>query len=270
MLRLESEPDEGGGVPGSPRLSDRPPVGEPLVVSRRRGARQPAEPAVPVPTGPLAGQVGLVTGAAGELGLAFVDALVDRGARVLLLDRDLDGLRSAASRLPSDDRGVVLRCDLGSVADVEAVCDFVRMAGTSVDLVVHAASTDPGGDEDTVEALDHQYAVGVRAPVLLATHLASSMAPSAGVLVVDREPPPGDAGAVARRAVLASARQGLVELLRSGLVADGVHLLSASCSPTSDAGEFASVVLDAACRPGDARVTNLSVGAAPDITQPLD
>lgn len=266
MHRAENEPDDGGSIPGSPRLSDSPPVGEPLVVSRRRGGTKPAEAAVVVPTGPLAGQVGLVTGAAGEIGGAFVDALVDRGARVLLVDDDLDSLRDAAARLPSDDRAVVLRCDLSSVDDVEATCEFVRLAGASVDLVVHAASTVPAPTADAVEALDRQYAVGVRAPTLLSSRLAPSMSATAGVLFVDREPPPDDAGGTARRAVLDAARQGLVDVLRHELVADGVRLLSASCSPSSDAAEFASVVLDAACRPGVARVTSLSVGA----TLPVD
>ena len=269
MHRSESEPDDGGGIPGSPRLSDRPPVGEPLVVSRRHGGRRPAEsaePAVVVPTGPLAGQVGLVTGAAGEIGGAFVDALVDRGARVLLVDDDLDSLRSTAARLPSDDRAVVLRCDLSSVDDVEAACEFVRLAGASVDLVVHAATVVPAPTTDAVEALDRQYAVGVRAPTLLSTRLAPSMSSSAGVLFVDREPPVDDAGGTARRAVLDAARQGLVDVLRHELVVDDVRLLSASCSPSSDAAEFAAVVLDAACRPGVARVTSLSVGA----TLPID
>ena len=259
MHRMESDPEDGGPA-GSPRQSDSPPVGEPLVVSRRAAPRTAAPALEAVPTGPLAGQVGLVTGATGELGAAFVDALVDRGARVWMVDGDLAALRGVADRVGGDDRTVALRCDVGSADDVADACDFVRLAGTSVDLVVHAATAAAAEEAPTAfGALDAEYAVGVRAPSLFAAHLAPSLTDRAGVLFVDRLPEPDDDRAAARRTVIDAARRGLVDVLRSDLADGDVRLLSATCSPASDAAEFASLVLDAACRPGDVHVTGLVV-----------
>ena len=198
MQRSEMDPDEGGPG-GSPRTSDRPPVGEPLVVSKRRPVQPAAEPEPPAPPpGPLAGRVGLVTGATGDLGSAFAGALGERGARVCLLDADLDALRSSAARVGAGDPPLVLRCDLGSADDVRSVCDFLRRSGARLDLVVHAATAPQDGTvlDSPVDGLDEHYLIEVRAPSILAQELADSLAPGASVVFVDREPDHADVGPV--------------------------------------------------------------------------
>ncbi len=265
MQRSEMDPDEGGPG-GSPRTSDRPPVGEPLVVSKRRPVQPAAEPEPPPPPpGPLAGRVGLVTGATGDLGSAFAGALGERGARVCLLDADLDALRSSAARVGAGDPPLVLRCDLGSADDVRSVCDFLRRSGARLDLVVHAATAPQDGTvlDSPVDGLDEHYLIEVRAPSILAQELADALAPGASVVFVDREPGHADAGAGAQRSVLAAARRGLVDVLRAELGDGDVRLVSASCAGDSVASDVAEVVLDAVFRTGPGRVTDLRVLSLP-------
>jgi len=83
---------------------------------------------------PLAGQVALVTGGAGTIGLATGRALRNAGAEVALLDRD-DAVAEAAKKLG----GLGLACD---VTDAAAVDDaFAHLVGHfgGVDIVVSNA-----------------------------------------------------------------------------------------------------------------------------------
>src|SRR2546430_17099027 len=48
---------------------------------------------------PLAGQVALVTGGAGAIGLATARAFKDAGAEIALLDREAQGVEAAAKKL---------------------------------------------------------------------------------------------------------------------------------------------------------------------------
>jgi rhamnose utilization protein RhaD (predicted bifunctional aldolase and dehydrogenase)/NAD(P)-dependent dehydrogenase (short-subunit alcohol dehydrogenase family) len=83
---------------------------------------------------PLAGQVALVTGGAGTIGLATGRALRNAGAEVALLDRD-DAVAEAAKKLG----GLGLACDVTDAAAVDAAfARLVRHYG-GVDIVVSNA-----------------------------------------------------------------------------------------------------------------------------------
>jgi len=212
----------------------------------------------------MAGRVGLVAGAGGELGAAFAAELVERGARVLLVDERLDDLRAVAADLPGDDRAVVLRCDVASVADVESVADFVRCGGMTVDLVVHATDGElVGADRSAVGVLasiERQLAVAVRGPSLLATHLSSTLAPSADVVLVGRDPSSVDAAAIGHE-VVAGTTSGVARLLRDGLLGADVRVLAARCDAGTDAAAAASAVLDATAPRDGSSVSELRVTA---------
>jgi predicted dinucleotide-binding enzyme len=65
--------------------------------------------------------VALVTGAAGDIGAAIAGRLAARGVRVVLADRDLDGARHAAARLPGSS---AIALDLRSPESVRAVAQL--------------------------------------------------------------------------------------------------------------------------------------------------
>ena len=256
MQQTEQDPEEVAGTAPPRQSDDRPPVGEPLVVSRRNPAARPARPTASIDGPPneaeraatappavaevvdprsaqLDGRVALVTSAAGELGAAFAAELVGRGARVLLVDVDLAGLLDVADAL-SFGRVVPLRCDLGSDADITAACEFVTRSST-VDLVVHVDGDGGGGAGEGLGRLDERYRAAVRGPVALFHALARSFGPSPQVVLVERS-------GAAISDVLAGAALGVV---RDHLPAvEGMRVSSVACGPDLEADTFAVTVMD--------------------------
>jgi 3-hydroxybutyrate dehydrogenase len=259
----------------SPPAGDRPPVGEPLVTSRRgRGRGDEGRPSRPGgagddPTGdartgagpapvedsepagreaipPFAGRSVLVTGAASSLGTALATAFAGAGAEVHLLDRDADALDEVAAGLPRGTRSLVLACDLGSVDEIRSVGEFLEHAEASPDVVVHAASVDEPGTVlgSPVADLDEHYLIGVRGPAALLQSIVPRLSPGATVVFagpVGTHEPPDDG----HRAVAAAARQQLVGALRAELAERGVTVMSAGTVGVADPDDVAAAVLDA-------------------------
>lgn len=86
---------------------------------------------------PLAGRVAVVTGATAGLGAATAMRLVDDGAAVALVGRDVELLDELAVLL--DDDGVVaIAADVSEPADLSRVVEVVRAKLGRIDLVVAA------------------------------------------------------------------------------------------------------------------------------------
>ena len=84
---------------------------------------------------PLAGQVALVTGGAGTIGLATARALRAAGAELALIDRDGSDVAEAGKRLG----GLGLCCDVTDGPAVRAAFDRVALRFGGVDIVVSNA-----------------------------------------------------------------------------------------------------------------------------------
>lgn len=87
----------------------------------------------------------IVTGGASGLGLAFVEALAEAGARVTLLDLNADGVQREVSRLRDDGaqvRGEVL--DVTDRAALDAAFDEAASIYGGLDVVFANAGIDPG------------------------------------------------------------------------------------------------------------------------------
>ena len=95
----------------------------------------------------LAGRTAVVTGAAGNIGLAVVRALLEEGAQVALVDVDAMRLDSLIRFL----RGTTLAvsCDVGEPGAVRQAHQQVEKVLGPVDVLVNAASQ---GTEDRAEA----------------------------------------------------------------------------------------------------------------------
>jgi len=287
MQQTEQDPEDVTGAAVPRQSDDRPPVGEPLVVSRRNPLARPARAGAPTSAatssderGPKAtpavaavvdqrsvqldGQVAVVTSAAGELGAAFAAELVGRGARVMLVDVDLAGLLDVADTL-SFGRVVPLRCDLGSDADVVAACDFVSRAGP-VNLVVHVdesagrSAGDGAGDGSAGDAgqglagLDDRFRSAVRGPVALFESMAGSFGPSPLVVLAQNS---ADASADA----LAGAATAVVRDHMPAVA--GMRVTSAAYGQDFGADAFASAVLDLVLR-SDALLEHVALVGAPE------
>lgn len=77
----------------------------------------------------------LISGAARGVGLRCAQALAERGAELLLSDRDPDALEAAAERLG---QGTPLLCDVSSETSVARLADAVERLG-SLDMLINAA-----------------------------------------------------------------------------------------------------------------------------------
>ena len=108
----------------------------------------------------------LVTGGASGIGLAIAREFLAEGARVLVADRDRDGLAALPGRVPHSDRLDVIETDLGvpgAAAEVGALADD-RLGG--LDVLVNNAGLmreAPVLEIDEADLGDELFAVNLRA-----------------------------------------------------------------------------------------------------------
>jgi rhamnose utilization protein RhaD (predicted bifunctional aldolase and dehydrogenase)/NAD(P)-dependent dehydrogenase (short-subunit alcohol dehydrogenase family) len=86
---------------------------------------------------PLAGQVAVITGAAGVIGTATAKAFAAAGAEVALLDLDATAVQAKAKQIGGT--ALALRCDVTDAASVRAAFDQVVEAFGGVDIAVSNA-----------------------------------------------------------------------------------------------------------------------------------
>ncbi len=128
---------------------------------------------------PLEGQVAVVTGASRGIGQAIALALADAGARLSLVGRDAQTLRSVAPGAACH------AADLGVDEDLDRLASVLAADLPEVHVLVHAAGileTAPF-DFATAEQLDRQYRVNVRAPYVLTQRLLPALKAAQGQLV---------------------------------------------------------------------------------------
>jgi rhamnose utilization protein RhaD (predicted bifunctional aldolase and dehydrogenase)/NAD(P)-dependent dehydrogenase (short-subunit alcohol dehydrogenase family) len=86
---------------------------------------------------PLAGQIAVITGGAGTIGLATAQAMSDAGAEIALIDLDAEAVKAAAKEL--DPWALGLGCDVTNPMAVRASFDCVAAHFGGVDIVVSNA-----------------------------------------------------------------------------------------------------------------------------------
>jgi rhamnose utilization protein RhaD (predicted bifunctional aldolase and dehydrogenase)/NAD(P)-dependent dehydrogenase (short-subunit alcohol dehydrogenase family) len=100
----------------------------------------------------LQGQVALVTGAAGAIGVGVCEVLLERGACVLATDVDADGLQRAQVRLGGGERLRTVVCDLTKEAAAARMFDACCAHFGGVDCVVPNAGV---AHVSSIEEMDH-------------------------------------------------------------------------------------------------------------------
>lgn len=82
----------------------------------------------------LDGKVALVTGAAGEIGAATLALLAERGARIVAVDRDAEGLARVTRALPASAETLSIIADVTREEDVSAYVEqaTARMGGLHI------------------------------------------------------------------------------------------------------------------------------------------
>lgn len=122
----------------------------------------------------LAGKRAIVTGASSGIGLAVAHALHAEGARVAMVARTEDRLRTAA-----DGVGTPVVADTADDASVRAAVAAVATSFGGVDILVNSAAqaTPPGGAPAPLEVTDDQVRAEVEVKVLGYLRTARAVAP---------------------------------------------------------------------------------------------
>jgi NAD(P)-dependent dehydrogenase (short-subunit alcohol dehydrogenase family) len=153
----------------------------------------------------LQGRTALVTGASRGIGAAAALALDRAGARVALVARTADDLKSVAAGLSN--QPVTIVADLAEVAAPQTVADQAQEAlGGHVDIVVNNAAVAarlPTVDTDAA-LIDNMLAVNVRAPLLLIAALLPRMVERRAGSIINLSSVSGLVGTPRRAAYAAS------------------------------------------------------------------
>ena len=198
----------------------------------------------------LAGRLAVVSGASRGIGLAVSRALLEAGARVVMLARGTEELQSRARELGPD--AYPLACDVGEVVDVERAVEAIRgRYGSAPDIIVNnaglfrlSAVADTSSEEFTA-ALD----VNVVAPFrLLRAFLPEMRQRGRGDIVAigsiaDHSVFPENGAYAASKHAL----RALHEVLRAELRGSGIRVILVSPGPV-DTGLWDPIDPDA--RPG--------------------
>ncbi|MBB3349268.1 GolD/DthD family dehydrogenase [Sphingomonas sp. BK069] len=123
----------------------------------------------------LTGQVAVVTGGAGGLGVEIGTALAESGARVVLVDR-LEGTADVAARLPGEGHvGIV--ADLVAFDTIAPLVERIEAAVGAIDILVNNAGTALIDDavDVPVDCWDFQMDLNLKSPFLIAQAVGRKM-----------------------------------------------------------------------------------------------
>lgn len=177
----------------------------------------------------LQGSRAVVTGATGAIGGAVARSLAERGVDLVLTGRDPERLRSVSEAAAREGVAVeTVALDLTETGAVDRLAEAAE-AGDGVDLLVHALGVYDAGSlaETTVEVLDRQLAVNLRAPYALTRRLLGSLRRRRGqVVFVNSTVGTGAKGGLAAYSAAKHGLRALADSLRDEVNADGVRVLT--------------------------------------------
>lgn len=180
--------------------------------------------------GSIDGKVAVITGATGAVGRAVARHTTGYANVVCLVGRDAEKLALVRRELEATGcETVSYLADFTRDGDVRRAADEIRQRFIHVDTLVHCAGAINLGDlaESSIEDLDLQYRVNVRAPFVLTHALLPLIAGCAGQIVFVNS----TAGLIARAkssqyAATKHALKAVADSLRDEVNADGVRVLS--------------------------------------------
>ncbi|MGC4892735.1 SDR family NAD(P)-dependent oxidoreductase [Micromonospora sp. DT31] len=179
------------------------------------------------------GGTAVLTGAAGGIGAALAHGLARRGADLVLLDRDADGLASVAAAISAahpDLRVETHVVDLADAGATDRVAAEIHSAHPRVRLLINNAGVALGGrfDQVTLEEFLWVIEINFRAVVRLTHTLLPALKAEPGSHLVNVSSLFGLIAPAGQAAYAASkfAVRGFTEALRHELVDDGIGVTS--------------------------------------------
>ena len=166
-----------------------------------------------------AGQVVMITGAASGFGELLARELAAMGARLVLGDRNHEGLQRVASELRAAGAEVVdLHCDVTREAEVKAMVDAAVASFGRLDVGVNNAgmSTPMKALIDTLESdLDLNFAVNAKGVFFGMKHQITQMLKQGGGVILNVASMAGLGGAP-KLAAYSAAKHAVIGLTRTG------------------------------------------------------
>ena len=110
----------------------------------------------------IQGRVAFITGGASGLGLAMARTLLKRGARVMLADRDAEGLDRAVAELSTDSNEVAsIVCDVADLDQMKAAAQATVDHFGKVHIVANNAGVGKGGQPGEIPIKDWRWIVDI-------------------------------------------------------------------------------------------------------------
>lgn len=172
----------------------------------------------------------MITGGGSGIGKAIAIRAAEEGALPVLVGRDIKKLEAVAEHVRANAPGV--RCyaaDLSVPSEIKDLVMCIERDTERIDILVHSAGVIELGflGQASLEALDSQYRVNVRAPYALTQALLSNLRAHRGQIVFINS----SAGLSARANVgqygaTKHALRGIADSLREEVNPDGVRVLS--------------------------------------------
>lgn len=106
-------------------------------------------------------KIAFVTGAASGIGYALCEALIKRGAKVMMADIDAGGLRAAHKKLNAPDQTATVICDVAQISDIENAVKATLQAFGKVHLIFNNAGVSLGGRPGKIALEDWKWIVDI-------------------------------------------------------------------------------------------------------------
>lgn len=188
----------------------------------------------------LSGKVVVITGAAGGIGQAMVEAFAERGALLALVDR-ADQHVAIAERLGAPHRAWTF--DIGDASAIERFAVECAAHFGRIDILINNAGIGilaPAEDLPT-EAWDLTMAINLRAPFLFAKACAPAMLKAGWGRIITIASQAGVVG-IAEHVAYSASKAGLIGMTNCLALEWGPHGVTANCiSPTVVDTELAKV-----------------------------
>ena len=156
------------------------------------------------------GRAALVTGGGSGLGAATARMLAERGARVVLLDTDLDGARAQARAID----GMAIACDVSDAAQAEQAVAAARAEHGPAAILVNCAGIAPAarvvGRDGPMALADFEKVIQVN---LVGTFNLLRLA-AAGMATLEPEEDSGERGVIVNTASVSAFDGQIGQLLR--------------------------------------------------------
>jgi NAD(P)-dependent dehydrogenase (short-subunit alcohol dehydrogenase family) len=135
----------------------------------------------------LKDKVCIITGAGSGIGRGAALLFAEHGAKLVLVDRDLDGLMATQAQLPEGTSALAVRADVSKAADIERVVENALREHGRIDVVFNNAGIMPHGEllDFAEQTWDDVMAVNVKGMFLMCKAVIPTMLVQGGGSIIN-------------------------------------------------------------------------------------